>query len=668
MAGCYPQEKFRSAQLEPDSFWDRWQRAACHSTIPVQLDLLKRTGRYDAFNLKHIPYYDQEPTIWPVPDHLFWESDVAKWVEGVCYHLQSRKDADQGLRQHVDYLVDLIVSAQQPDGYLNIHFVVVEPEKRWSNLRDLHELYNAGHLIEAALAHHQLTGSSKLIDAMLRFVSYCCTIFPQKLAGYPGHPEIELALLRLYHRTRRPQCLELAAYFLTERGRDGGQFYKDEQARRGEHKHTIPGMMPKPYSFWYMQAHQPIAEQQTIEGHSVRAMYLLTAVADVTATPEAVSRVGGQDQLDALKAATSRLWKSMVHTKMYVTGGIGSIKQWEGFGLPHSLPNSTDEGGCYTETCAGIGLLMLADRMLHASLDGRVADVAERVLYNSSITTGMSEDGRAFTYVNQLASSAEEPCRRFEWFECACCPPNVMRTFGCLQGYFFGSLVDRPLDLAIHQLFAGSVVHEGTKVSLRTAYPDDGHVEIDVETLPAGATVWVRVPGWAKGHTLSSADGDARSSELTSGYLSITAPGRYTLEIQLEPRILVSHPDTGAARVTLAYGPLIYCIEDVDNGWVDALPPAEQHFKHTSVSLADLRKAEKVSVDGHTAFRAPRAGYTLDVDDDAAYASAFELDQRPSYREAEGEGHDLVLIPYYWRCNRKSTKGRMRTSLLLKQC
>lgn len=665
MAGDYPQEKFIHAHCQPGSFWEKWQSAARKVTIPVQLELLQTTGRYHAFNLKHLDYYDREPAIWPVPDHLFWESDVAKWIEGVCYHLCSHPDKD--LEHHVNYLASLIEDAQQSDGYLNIHFVVNEPKKRWTNLRDLHELYNFGHLIEAALAHQAYTQSSKLVDVMLRFVDYCCSIFGTdtcKLAGYPGHPEVELALLRLYRRTKHENSLRLATYFLTERGKNGGQFYIEEQAARGEHKHLIPGMMPTPYSFWYMQAHKPIAEQDTIEGHSVRAMHLLTAVQDLVVLPDG-NRFASKNQIDGFEGAARRLWNNMVRTKMYVTGGIGSVKQWEGFNIPYSLPISTDEGGCYTETCAGIGLLMFADRLLHQKLDANIADVAERVLYNSSITTGMSVDGREFTYVNQLASSAQEPCQRFDWFECACCPPNVMRTLGCLQGYFFGTLAGSAGDLAIHHIFAGDIDYLGNKVQIRTKFPAEGHVVIKVEEIAKSGTILVRVPLWAR----SSFKWSSADVELVDGYLAIKSAGEYTLDLELQPRLLYSHPDVGPSRITLAYGPLIYCIEDVDNTWVEELPERDQHFKHLTVDTANATADIEISKPDDTGIIRltwRKAGYTLKVEDDKSVASAFEQEQQPGYYEPHKEGRDLVFVPYYYRCNRAGTKGRMRTSLRIK--
>ncbi|CAO1639556.1 unnamed protein product [Sympodiomycopsis kandeliae] len=218
-----------------------------------------------------------------------------------------------------------------------------EPDKRWSNLRDLHELFNGGHLIEAALAHQQLTKSDPLIKVMLPFIHYCATVFGPASKGLSlaiqTTPEIELALLRLYNRTGDQVCFDLANFFLAERGAQGGKYNIDEQAERGEHPGLAPAMMPKKHSFWYMQAHQPIVEQQEFEGHSVRAGYLLTAVADLIALNQ-------RPNVGQFSTALRRLWKSMVETKMYVTGGIGSIKQWEGFSVPYSLPQWTDESGC----------------------------------------------------------------------------------------------------------------------------------------------------------------------------------------------------------------------------------------------------------------------------------------------------------------------------------
>ena len=348
----YPQQRFKNISLSKGSFWDNWKTIAREVTAPTQLAQLKSTGRYKAFDLKWQEYYKTPMTVWPVPNWLFWESDIAKFVEAACYLLMEKDEAK--LRAEVEHLVNLIESAQQKDGYLNIHFVVNEPEKRWSSLRDLHELYNAGHLIEAAVAHFELTGSKQFVDVMVRFVRYTASIFgpnPDQKHGYPGHPEIELALLRLYNAIGDQQCLHLAEYFIRQRGTNEGEYFKQEQQARGEHSQLAPAMMPKAGSYWYMQAHKPIVQQESIEGHSVRAMYLLTAVADLCFLEK--------ERNKDLHKAVKRLWQDCCATKTAVTGGIGTIHQWEGFSIPYSLPHAVDEGGSYNETCASIGQLIL---------------------------------------------------------------------------------------------------------------------------------------------------------------------------------------------------------------------------------------------------------------------------------------------------------------------
>ncbi len=633
-AGLYPQERFLATRITPGSFWSRWRDAARTATVPAQLEMLKSTGRYKAFDLQPQEYYKAPMAVWPVPQHLFWESDIAKFVEGVCYFLQEKNDPE--LRAEVDHLVNLIEKAQQPDGYLNIHFVVNEPEKRWSNLRDLHELYNAGHLIEAAVAHLALTGSRQFVDVMLRFIEYTLTVFgrePGKLRGYPGHPEIELALLRLYHATGEKSCLELADYFLTERGAEGGRYYTEEQERRGEHEQVIPEMMPKKRSYWYMQAHEPIAQQQTIEGHSVRAMYLLTAAADLGTTPLAGER-------KELIEAAWRLWRNMSVAKTAVTGGIGSVKQWEGFAINYSLPNALDEGGGYNETCASIGQLMLADRLqvVHG-LDGAlIGDVAERALYNSSVTTGMSLDGKAFTYDNQLASSDGNPGKRHTWFECACCPPNVLRTLAAVGGYFWSP--DGEQGIAIHHPFDGSIEWAGLKVSLKTDYPWNGKIEIDVS---GQGSVKLRVPSWAAKVENTGKD----------GYATL-APGEHKIDLNVKPRLIYAHPYTRDDTITVAYGPLIYCLEDIDNAC------EKNHFKDLTIHKSILGRLEPFQgSDGVTFLRAPAAGRQLVLPSEEQRGFT-ELDEDLQLAD---EKLDLVFVPYYYRANRQGGHGQFRVSI-----
>lgn len=330
------------------------------ATLQYQLDVLKQTGRYDAFKLQWHPVYDKPPKVFPIPDHLFWDSDVAKWIEGACYFLQQQSIPN--IAEAVHELVEMIRKAQQPDGYINIHYTVVEPGKRFTNLNHMHELYNCGHLVEAALAHHALYDNDRLLAPITAYVDLLCKTFgpePGQIHGYPGHPEIELALIRLYERTGVDRYLSLARYLIAERGNptgcDGKHFFEVEAANRGGDPNSRPEYYPEVFCPWYHQAQAPIAEQDTIEGHCVRAMYLLVSVADLVRIEQGHA---------GLEAATYRLWNNMVSKKMYSTGGIGAIKELEGFGLDYFLPQGTDEGGCYSETCAAIGVMMLAQRLL----------------------------------------------------------------------------------------------------------------------------------------------------------------------------------------------------------------------------------------------------------------------------------------------------------------
>ncbi len=421
----------------------------------------------------------------------------------------------------------MIRSAQQADGYLNIHYTVVEPGKRFTNLRDFHELYNAGHLIEAALAHSDLYSNSNsntsndLLEPMLKYVDLLCRTFgpeQNQIHGYPGHPEIELALLRLYHRTNNPKHLALANYFITERGNPTGgdgqkkNYFVVEAERRGEPPYARMSYWGEANALWYYQAHKPIVEQQTIKGHSVRAMYLLTAASvRVTSSKRKNAGAGNAVAYSArLEDAVYRLWDNMVECKMYVTGGIGAMKQWEGFGLDYFLPQGTDEGGCYAETCAAIGVMMLAERILQYDLDRRFSDIMELCLYNA-VLTAMSHDGTKFTYVNQLASSEQDPSKREEWFTCACCPPNVLRLMGQIGGYIYtlaDTLADRPdsqkqsaqinVHLYISSQYEFQVDGVPAILTQKGDWPWGGKVEFELQTTSSKVSLALRIPGWAK--------------------------------------------------------------------------------------------------------------------------------------------------------------------------
>lgn len=523
---AYPQDTFMRTCVDTTSLLGQRRAAASANMVTYQLRILKDTGRYDAFNLKWQPIYNKVPEFWPIADHLFWDSDIGKWIEGACYFLTGESNPDPVIDGAVKELVEMIRTAQQTDGYLNIHYQIVEPGKRFTNLRDMHELYNLGHLIEGALAHNQYYGNELFLEPMLKYVSLIHSVIGPsdgQLHGYPGHPELELALLRLHHRTGDKKSLQLAQYFINERGNpdgaDGKDFYTVEAEKRNESLDWQPVWYPAPRSHWYQQAHAPIAHQETIEGHSVRAMYLLTAVADLV-------RLGSASA--DLKKAVSMLWNNMVERKMYLTGGIGSIRQWEGFGRDYFLPQSTDEGGCYAETCAAIGVMMLAQRMLQVKstlmirgwmfadppqyeLSNKYGDIMELCLYNA-VFTAMSLDCMKFTYVNQLASSEEDLSERFGWFQCACCPPNVLRLLGMIGGYLWNVSQSSESDIIqidVH-LYAPATLTFNTpagqaSLSQKCDWPRDGYIKFSLTGTTQNIQLKLRIPAWTTSWTVSLA-------------------------------------------------------------------------------------------------------------------------------------------------------------------
>ncbi|KAL2067833.1 hypothetical protein VTL71DRAFT_15931 [Oculimacula yallundae] len=658
---AYPQETFLRTSFSPSSFIQRRRSTVFESTLLYQLDVLKKTGRYDAFKLKWHPTYDDPPDVWPIPNHLFWDSDVAKWIEGACYFLSQSFNGD--ITAAVEELVDMIRAAQQPDGYLNIHFTVVAPGQRFTNLRDLHELYNAGHLIEAALAHHQLFGNDLFLAPICKYAGLLCDTFGPKESqrhGYPGHPEIELSLLRLTKRTEDSKYGELAKYFLEERGNPAGQngkhYYDFESEARGD-SNVVPEFYPAAKSYWYNQAHRPIIEQPTIEGHSVRAMYLFTALADQV-------RLSEPKTVTAQRAALERLWSNMVERKMSLTGGIGAEKQWEGFGIDYFLPQSTDEGGCYNETCAAIGVMMLAERMLQIDLNREYADVMELCFFNA-VTTAMSSCGTRFTYVNQLASSDTDLSRRQEWFTCACCPPNVTRLLGCIGGYLWSYQVDSEaaslvIDTHMYSTATISIPFQERFVSLsqRSNWPWDGRIEFELASLEGvSLTMRLRIPGWATDWKLSPPLPDA---QLEKGYLVLpfwytSKNDKFELDISLKTRLLSPHPYTNQNVMAVARGPIIYCLEDADNPWVD------DHFKSLffdpAAAIMEKETVDPTTGERYVSLTATDAAYFLQLEGGENTAPAFVS----RYKE-RADIKVLNFVPYALRDNREG-RGHMRVGL-----
>ncbi|KAF3384432.1 Non-reducing end beta-L-arabinofuranosidase [Penicillium rolfsii] len=657
----YPQESFVATTFTPGSFWARRREVVRKQTLRHQLKMLRDTGRYDAFKLKWHPSYSDPPTVYPVPNHQFWDSDVAKWIEGACYLLMDSFDSE--IDAAIKELVQMIQGAQQVDGYLNIHYTVVEPGKRFTNLRDMHELYNAGHLIEAALAHHLCYKNDDLLSPILKYVNLFVTTFGNQngqLPGYPGHPEIELALLRLYKVTGNPEHLNLAQFFIEERGNPQGgkekrHYYDVEAEARGENEHALPMCYPAARSYWYQQAHKPIAEQETIEGHSVRAMYLLTAVADLVRIHQPTSETGTK-----FLPALHRLWSNMIEQKSYVTGGIGAIKKWEGFGIDYFLPHGTDEGGCYAETCAAIGVMMLAERLLRLELSSQYADIMELCMYNA-VLTGMSLDGKAFTYVNQLASSNEDLSERYEWFECACCPPNVTRTLGFLGGYFWThSTRQQSAVVNVHMYTSATLNLEvsGTtvKVSQNTEWPWNGDVEFRTQNdgPPVDLELRLRIPGWATSWEIFPRPDNLK---IENGYLQLSAEwlrqhSTFRLSCPMKPRFVRPNPLTMQPVAYVTRGPIVYCVEDVDHPW------EQRHFKRTIFDLnAPLKEELRSEPDSYIAIIAEN-GSKGELDT-SAWHGQIVAESKDAVSE---DPKNLTFIPYYLRANRGG-RGQMRVGL-----
>ncbi|MBD2867636.1 glycoside hydrolase family 127 protein [Paenibacillus arenilitoris] len=500
---------------------------------------------------------------------VFQDTDVAKWLEAVAYLLVSKRDA--ALEQVADEMIDIIGKAQQPNGYLNTYFTIKEPEGKWTNLTECHELYTAGHMIEAGVAYYKATGKRKLLDIVSRAADNIAEVFgdgPGQIAGYDGHQEIELALVKLYEATGERRYLELSRYFIDKRGQQPS-FFVEEAERRGWTTHWRKNKIHIDHA--YFQAHQPVREQEAAAGHAVRVVYMLAGMADVA------RETGDETLLEACR----RLWDNIANKQMYVTGGIGSMAQGEAFSFDYDLPNDT----IYSETCAAIGLIFFAHRMLQLEPNSRYADVMERALYNT-VLGGMSRDGRHFFYVNPLEVTPGvcegrnknfnhvKPVRQ-EWFGCACCPPNIARLLASLGEYVYSVKGDT---VYAHLYIGGEaeLAVGGAKLRLKqeAGVPWEGKARFEVSLAqPSSFALALRVPDWAAGaEVLVNGAAYPIDGRVRDGYAVIDrewADGDVA-ELALEMPVMRvrSHPlvKGNASKVALQRGPLVYCVEEADNG------------------------------------------------------------------------------------------------------
>jgi len=548
-----------------DDFWSKRLQQVREVVIPYQWkalnDSIPDVAASHAIENFRIAAGEKEGTSY---GWVFQDSDVAKWLEAIGYCLTNQSDLE--LERLADDVIDLIVEAQQADGYLNTFFTVKEPARRWANLRDNHEMYCAGHMMEAAVAYYEATGKRKLLDVVCRLADHIDAAFgpePGKRRGYPGHEEIELALVKLYRATGEERYLNLSKFFIDERGQEP-HYYDIEAEARGDK--TSGGKYGKAYS----QAHLPVRKQTTAVGHAVRAMYLYSGMADIAA----------ETNDETLVTACKRLWNNLTKRQMYITGGIGSAVQGEAFTFDYDLPNDT----AYTETCAAIGLVFWAHRMLMLDVDHEYADVMERAFYNV-VLSGISLGGREYFYVNPLEVWPEAcdkrqdqkhvDTTRWPWFNCACCPPNIARLLASFGQYVYSQDEDT---IYVH-LFVGSeaeceLTEQQVSLTQRTEYPWKETVEITVRTEKESPfTVAIRIPGWCKNAQITVNGEDVKFNRVSrKGYVRLTRLWRNgdKIEVQLPMPIerIHAHPAVraNAGKVVIQRGPVVYCLEEVDNG------------------------------------------------------------------------------------------------------
>ncbi len=572
---------------------------------------------------------------------VFQDSDFYKWIEAVAYSLVQHPDKE--LEAVADGAIDVICAAQQEDGYLDTYYIINGKDKIFSNLKDNHELYCFGHLTEAAAAYYQATGKEKLLQAAERFADYIDAHFGReegKKRGYPGHEIAEMALVRLYEVTGKEKYLNLSRFFIDERGTR--PYYFDS-----EHPEAVKPGHEEELRYAYHQAHVPVREQDEAVGHAVRAVYLYSGMADVARYFE-----DGK-----LFAACEKLWDNITEKKMYITGGIGGTRIGEAFSFPYDLPNDT----AYAETCASIGLVFFARRMLQIKPDSKYGDVMERALYNG-ILSGMALDGKSFFYVNPLEVVPEachnderkthvKPVRQ-KWFGCACCPPNLARLVSSVGSY---ACTENEDTLFVH-LYIGGVVKKQSddrdlSVQIRSGLPWNGEVAIKICGDGAPFTLALRIPDWGRDYQIEGAAGaEIREKD---GYLYLTKTWgeeeTIHLHFPMEIRLMEANPlvreDFGKAA--FLRGPVVYCSEEADNGkYLHLTEIAENPSARTGETEIAGVSGVTILADGYR--------YSLPEGEGGLYKTAGKQKKEPCR---------LQFIPYYMWANRGENEMQVWTRL-----
>ena len=628
-----PHAPFRPLPLDAvrlsDGFWEPRRRVNRDVTLLSQFAHLEQTGRLDNFR-RAAGKIDV-----PFRGVYFNDSDVYKWLEAASWSLATDPDAE--LERMVDVAITEVADAQRPDGYLNTYFTFQRADERWTDLTHKHELYCAGHLIQAAVAHFAATGSESLLEVAVRFADHICDIFgPEEEGKRPavdGHEEIEMAMVELARRTGESKYLEQARFFVDARGYGllGGRAYHTEHGLAGGRE--------------YHQDHKPFREMDEVVGHAVRALYLNAGAADLYA------ETGDAELLAALE----RLWRNMTTKRMYVSGGLGSRYEDEAFGGDYELPNER----AYTETCAAIASVMWNWRMLLISGDARYADLMEHTLYNA-VLPGLSLDGQHYFYQNPLADDGTH--RRQPWFGVACCPPNVARLLASLPGYFYSTSEDA---VWVHLYAEGTatVRLDGDRevcLTQRTSYPWDGNIAIEVDG-GGDFGLMLRIPSWCEQGAEIEVNGEPFTAPVVPGsYAEIRRtwrPGDVVgLLLPMPVRRIESHPHVSenVGWVALMRGPILYCAEQIDNPGMDLrdllLPLDEQK--------ADLVDPQPELLGGINALRlSVQIAHPDEAWDGMLYRTVVAGE--PGYSLVSTA--EVTTVPYYAWANREG--GAMRVWL-----
>lgn len=547
-----------------DNFWSKYTKLVKDAIIPYQWDILNDRVE-DAepsycLNNFRIAAGEKEGEFGGA---VFQDTDIAKWLEAVAFTLSTNED--EILENMAGDVIDLIGKAQDKEGYINTYFTIKEPNLRWTNLTEGHELYTAGHFLEAAVAYYNATGKDNFLNIMIRFADLICNTFGNKenqIHGYPGHQEIELALVKLYEVTKNKKYLDTAKYFIDERGKSPNYFLEEERTEK--FKRIFPEF--KNYTPLYSQSHLPVREQTTAEGHAVRAVYMYCAMVDIAYEYED----------EELFKACKTLWNNIVNKRMYITGGIGSSGFLERFTTDYDLPNDIN----YSETCASIGLALFGLRMTKITREARYMDIVEKALYNT-ILSGIAMDGKAFFYVNPLevwpASCIERTSKehvkpvRQKWFGIACCPTNIARTLASLGQYIYLTDTDKLyINLFISNETSFEIMDKKVNLRLETNFPNGSNIDIHL-TSESGKEISlaIRIPSYADNCSILLNEKTYKFG-IEKGYAIIKGKfnnDKLKIIFDAPARFVYANPlvraDSG--KVAIVKGPLIYCLEETDN-------------------------------------------------------------------------------------------------------